>query len=427
MTDDDDDDIHGDDIHDYDAKLYVGGLEVASVGDRVSPELLAVFTDDMHRTRTATEAAHPPRIEPGDTVYEFASAGPVIADRLNILGFTPIHVLQTIDRTLDEARNLADLVHQYMPDEAMPAHDAERSLLAGLTAAQWIAELGAYIPRTAPMESHRPGGADRLMSLIKDVDRRTALRAALLACPQDEVRLDVTHLWTMGALETVDQVCSRGFAEMRAAASAHAPIVVLAEGKTDIEFLEPALQLLYPHLVDLIRFMDFGQRPQGSASALVTTVKAFAAAGVANRVVALFDNDTAAADTLRSWDRSSLPASIRVCQYPPLDLAADYPTLGPPPALSRTANADVNGLAASIELYLGRDVLTSAAGRLRPVHWRAYIEGMRQYQGEVVEKDAIHHAYRAKVRAANADRSRIADQDWSGIQAILDLVIRTFS
>src|SRR4029077_19760238 len=85
MTDDDDDDIHGDDIHDYDAKLYVGGVEVASVGDRVSPELLAVFTDDMHRTRTATEAAHPPRIEPGDTVYEFASAGPVIADRLNIL------------------------------------------------------------------------------------------------------------------------------------------------------------------------------------------------------------------------------------------------------------------------------------------------------------------------------------------------------
>lgn len=422
MTDDDDGDIH-----DYDAKLYVGGLEVASVGERVPPELLAVFTDEMHRTRTATGAAHPPKIEPGGIVYEFASPGPVIADRLNVLGLTPIRVLQTIDRALDEARDLADLVHQYMPDEAMPAHDAEQSLLTGLTAAEWIAQLGARITGSAPMESRRPGGANRLISLIKDVDRRTALRAALLARPQDEVRLDVTHLWTMGALETVDKLCSSGLSEMRAAASAYAPIVVLAEGKTDIEFLEPALQLLYPHLVDLIRFMDFGQRPQGSASTLVATVKAFAAAGVANRVVALFDNDTAAADALRSWDRSGLPAGIRVCQYPPLDLAADYPTLGPPPAPSRAANADVNGLAGSIELYLGRDVLTSAAGRLRPVHWRAYIEGMRQYQGEVVEKDAIHHAYRAKVRAAMADRSRIAGQDWSGIQAILDLVIRTFS
>src|SRR6202051_109206 len=105
MTDDD----HGD-IHDYDAKLYVGGLEVASVGERVPPELLAVFTDEMHRTRTATGAAHPPKIEPGGIVYEFASPGPVIADRLNVLGLTPIRVLQTIDRALDEARDLADLV-----------------------------------------------------------------------------------------------------------------------------------------------------------------------------------------------------------------------------------------------------------------------------------------------------------------------------
>jgi hypothetical protein len=421
MTDDGDGDIH-----DYDAKLYVGGLEVASAGERVPPELLAVFTDQMHRTRAAAGAAHPPQIEPDGIVYQFASPGPVIADRLDVLGFTPLRVLQTIGRALDEAQDLADLVHQYMPDEAMPAHEAERSLLTGLTAAEWIAQLGAHITGSAP-ESHRPGGAGWLMALIKDVDRRTALRAALLACPQGEVCLDVTHLQAMGALATVGKLCSSGLSELRAAASAHAPIVVLAEGKTDIEFLEPALQLLYPHLVDLIRFMDFGQRPQGSAGTLVATVKAFTAAGVANRVVALFDNDTAAADALRPWDRSRLPASIRVYQYPPLDLAADYPTLGPPPASSRAANADVNGLAGSIELYLGRDVLTSAAGRLRPVHWRSYIEGMRQYQGEVVEKDAIHDAYRAKVRAARADPSRIADQDWSGIQAILDLVIRAFS
>ena len=136
------DDDNGD-THDYDAKLYVGGLEVASVGDRVPAELLAVFTDEMYRTHTATEAAHPPRIEPGDILHELASPGLIIGDRLNILGFTPIHVLQTIDRMLDEARDLADLVHQFMRDEAMPVNDAARVRLAGLTAAEWIAELGA--------------------------------------------------------------------------------------------------------------------------------------------------------------------------------------------------------------------------------------------------------------------------------------------
>lgn len=262
MADYDVDDLHDLDIRDYDAKLHVGGLEVASVAERVPPELLAVFTDEMHQTRTATEAAHPPKIEPGGIVYEFASAGPVIADRLDVLGFTPSRVLQTIDDALDEVRDLADRVAQYsMPDETMPAHDAKRSLLTGLTATGWIAELGVRIAGSASRESHGPGDADLLMSLIHDVDRRTALRAALLASPQGEVRLDVTHLVAMGALETVDRLCSTGLSEMRAVASAHTPIVVLAEGKTDIEFLEAALRLLYPHLVDLIRFMDFGQRP----------------------------------------------------------------------------------------------------------------------------------------------------------------------
>jgi hypothetical protein len=160
---------------------------------------------------------------------------------------------------------------------------------------------------------------------------------------------------------------------------------------------------------------------------LVNTVKSFAASGIANRIVALFDNDTAAADALRPWDRSRLPGNIRVHHYPPLDLAADYPTLGAPPAHTHVANADVNGLAGSIELYLGRDVLTDASGNLRPVHWQTYIPGMRRYHGEVADKTAVQDAYRAKVRAADADRSRIAQQDWSGVRAILDLVRGAFN
>ena len=116
-----------------------------------------------------------------------------------------------------------------------------------------------------------------------------------------------------------------------------------------------------------------------------------------------------------------------MCQYPPIDLGADYPTLGPPPAHTQVANADVNGLAGSIELYLGRSTLTGPGGSLRPVHWSSYNPGMRQYQGETMEKDPAHDAYRTKIRAASADLSLIARQDWSGIRAILDLVIHAFS
>jgi hypothetical protein len=212
---------------------------------------------------------------------------------------------------------------------------------------------------------------------------------------------------------------------MRADAAAHAPIIVLTEGRSDIQVLQPALDLLYPHLTELIRFMDYAERPEGGAGALVRTVRAFAAAGVANRVVALFDNDTAATDALRNLDVKELPTDIRVLRYPRLELAADYPTLGPPTAdapTGRVARADVNGLAGSIELYLGRDVLTGPDGALRPVQWRTYVTANRQYQGEIVDKAAVHETYRVKVEAARMDSRRIALQDWSGVRAILDLV-----
>jgi hypothetical protein len=293
----DDDDVN---LPDYDAKLHVGSVEIASVEeDHVPPELLPVFTDEMYRSRAC----------------EFVAPGPVIADRLDILGFTPTRVREALDGVLDECRRIIDLARQYGSDESMAADDAEWSRLAGYTANDWIAGLRAPARGSAPAGRPEPGSTGWLMSLIKDAGRRIALRAVLLARPDDEVRLDITYLVAMGALETTDALCSSGLKAMRAAASAHTPIVVLTEGKSDIEFLEPALRLLYPHLVDLIRFMDFGQRPSGGAGALVNTLKSFAAAGIANRVVALFDNDTAAADALRPLDRSRLPANVRVCQY----------------------------------------------------------------------------------------------------------------
>src|SRR6266511_2600045 len=163
----------------------------------------------------------------------------------------------------------------------------------------------------------------------------------------------------------------------------------LTEGRTDAQFLSAALTLLYPHLTDLVSFLDYDHKAEGGAGALVRMVKSFAAAGIANRVVALFDNDTAAADALRALDTSKLPNHVRVLRYPNTSLAAAYPTVGPPTLDAphgTLAYADVNGLAGSIELYLGRDVLTRPDGHLRPVRWRSLVAGSRAYQGEVTDK-----------------------------------------
>ena len=126
----------------------------------------------------------------------------------------------------------------------------------------------------------------------------------------------------MGAIEDIEGMCTSGFQAMWAAASAHAPLVVVAEGKTGTEFPEAGLRLLYPHLVGLIGFMNFDRLRIGQGG------QAFAAAGIAHRVVALFDNDTAVADALRRRNRANLSPEHSCAPVPPITIAVGYPTPG---------------------------------------------------------------------------------------------------
>jgi hypothetical protein len=202
-------------------------------------------------------------------------------------------------------------------------------------------------------------------------------------------------------------------------------VVVLTEGRTDAEFLSYGLQIIYPHLTDLIRFLDFDQKVEGGAGALVRMIRAFSAAGIANRVVAIFDNDTAAADAMRSLNPNSVAVNVRIIQYPEIELANIYPTLGPPTLGSSSdpiSEANVNGLAGSLEFYLGPDVLRKADGTLRPVQWKSYIEGMGRYQGEIVDKAGVQKGFRNKVRNAIDNPSTVPGQDWEDIRKVLDVI-----
>jgi HEPN/Toprim N-terminal domain 1 len=416
--------------------LYVDGITVSRMKNGVPPDLCALFTDSMLRRRTTTAADYysDPDLSDDEVVrvYELVAPSQIIADRLDVLGFDRSVTLARLDEALEDARaRYADSLWTTGPEELQAAVRNDQAHLDGYAALDWVRELASASRRPGKGDRFTPGSLDWLFHHSEDLDYRQVLRAVVLALPDAEVRLDITDLVGGGWLDDPpNKLCSEGLAAMRADAAAHAPIIVLTEGRTDIQVLQPALDLLYPHLADLIRFMDYAERPEGGAGALVRTVRAFAAASVANRVVALFDNDTAANDALRNLDIDELPAGIRVLRYPRLALAAEYPTLGPPTSGLRTggvARADVNGLAGSIELYLGRDVLTGPDGALRPVHWRTYIAAARQYQGEIVDKAALHEAYRAKVEAARMDPGLMATQDWSGMRAILDLIRGAFT
>jgi len=88
---------------------------------------------------------------------------------------------------------------------------------------------------------------------------------------------------------------------------------------------------------------------------------------------------------------------------------------------------DVNGLAGSIELYLGEDVLRRPDGDLIAVQWKGYVEAVGGYQGEIMGKSEIQTAFSRKIAAARSDPSSRLKQDWTGIDAILTLIFRAFT
>jgi hypothetical protein len=88
--------------------------------------------------------------------------------------------------------------------------------------------------------------------------------------------------------------------------------------------------------------------------------------------------------------------------------------------------ADVNGLAGSIELYLGRDVLTGEDGSLQPAQWKSFMAAMGRYHGEVTGKYGIHKAFRAKAAAALSNDADASRQDWEGLRLILKAILTAF-
>jgi hypothetical protein len=258
---------------------------------------------------------------------------------------------------------------------------------------------------------------------LETADPRIALRLALEVCGDaNEVLYDVTAVVVDGFPPAMDFTAyARSFnwdGEERLA-----KIVVLTEGSSDSAILRDSLTLLYPHLADYYSFVDFDvARLGGGASTLVTIVKAFAGAGIVNRTIAIFDNDTAGAVAMRSLSPDTLPPSIRVMRLPEVDSLRTYPTLGP----TGDVEMNVSGVAASLELYLGEDVLRNALGRLTPVQWTGFEEGIRRYQGSVLDKRAIQERFARKLDRARDDPSVTTRPEWSDLRAIFAALFRAF-
>jgi hypothetical protein len=249
--------------------------------------------------------------------------------------------------------------------------------------------------------------------------------AALEALPDARsVIFDMTDSVLGGWIEPDEALAEWAVRELAGDYPLTQATLVLTEGPTDSEFLREALSVLFPHLFPYFSIFDFAAaRTPGGVGPLLTMVKTLAGAGIANRVIAVLDNDSAAEAAMTAQLKNvSLPARFRVLRHPPIELAAEYPAVGPD-GITRT---DVNGRAASIELYLGRDVLTGEDGMLVPVQWKGYEESLRRYQGEILQKAAIHERFRSKLAAAKAVPPTPTDSRWQEMRALLQQIIHAF-
>lgn len=425
-------------------ELTVAGYPLILSKSEVVPEAMTVFRETDRRVFTRGMSDRNVLVwgEPDiddqetETAIEYSCQTRKVIDRLEVMGFGFRRARQDFEAgrqfELDKFRAWAE-------DDGDSDWFADRwNFIKTLTFdgyADAFAKVIAGGLRPAPFDDRKKEGLDPTIKYILDDDDdyllgflggdvRLLLRVACeLVGPDTYVVQDITALVDAGYYGNDEPVCQNATRALTAGHPESSPRIILTEGATDGAILKEALAILYPHLAEYYSFLDFeSSRLPGGAGHLVSVVKAFAGAGITNRVVALFDNDTAARDATRALESVSLPPNIAVRHYPELNLLRDYPTLGP----NGLTPLNVNGLAASIELYLGADVLRESDQALTPIQWKGYNHTLGQYQGEVIRKATLHDAFYRKVARCRADPATLEATDWSGLSAILETVFRAF-
>jgi len=246
------------------------------------------------------------------------------------------------------------------------------------------------------------------------------LRAALEAvAPCSELILDITSLVTSGYYEEDDNVCANTSQMHLDSTLPFQKIIILTEGSSDSKILSKALKLLYPKVESYFSFLDFDTyKAEGGSAMLEKTVKSFAAAGISNKIIALFDYDAAGVAATKRLKKRSFPSNFRVMTLPPIDLADSYPTVG----TEGIINENVNGRACSIEMYLGIDILTDASNLLVPVKWKNIEPQINICQGEISSKAELQKKYLKKISFTNEKGYLQPEHDWTGLIAVFESI-----
>ena len=429
--------------------LKIGQVGFGSWKDWVDDSIMVLFSEEEKRVE---EIPLPPECEqlldegePSPLLsVRYVSNVETLKKRLDFLGFTIDAARRAFDLgrawEIEETRFTMDRFnkrflaaeHQDLLKVNTDRNLKRIDMLARSDADRWLTALReAFL---APADAD-PTHLSELAAALKTVgclhetrfpyttDDRFRLRFELEAHQTGEVIFDVSDLVGGGCCSASDPLTemAREWVDSRDRQALH--LIVLTEGSTDKFVLESALRVLRPELRQYISFMDFAAlRVEGGASFLASIVRAFAGAGVQDRLIAVFDNDTAGCLSQSLLSKHRLPDNIKVIRYPDIDLARSYPTLGP----TGPVVMDINGSAAGIELYLGADVLCGENGALTPIQWKGFEASLGRYQGEITDKRGCLERFARKLHKFEHDGGAPDASDWRDLGVILDTISSTF-
>jgi hypothetical protein len=399
------------------ASLKIGKKELFDFQSRVDPYLMTLFkeSDKVRKNRPKK--------------YVYTNTSQVIKRRLDILGFSESAAQIDFEASKKELLNAIE-------DRKI------KNIVKKSTYPNWCSEFfEMFVNNLRPVYWRAPDEFKQIETL-KDFmldyqvdgwpkynfpcsDIRFLYRMFLRGLnPKIFVTLDYTNLVLSGEYFPNDKLTEFSSRLFSADYPASEKIIILTEGSTDARFIKQAMDLLCPEIVEYYYFFDFDiSKAEGGAGRLTATIKSFISSGIKNRIIAVFDNDTAAHEATKNLLPLQKPSNIKIIHLPEIPLAKNYPTLGP----TGNVSMNVNGLAGSIELYFGRDILSSSINKYFPIQWVGYSEALKQYQGVVTNKQELVKKFVNKLNACIKDRRLIGKFDWTGMKHIIRLITEQFS
>jgi hypothetical protein len=419
------------------AECWLSKFYVGSTKNDIDRAIMRLFCASDKKIITSNKTNIPNQLsrwveyleeEDDINVVFYSCPARIIKARLELLGYSLTNAKKAYFRYLDGEISR----YEESAESGKKYFEHTLKILNSMSLDEWLSTLKEIYDKGLTHRGYREKNDGSLISYMLSsdwygfpgIDQNVALRLVLEILPENENFVyDVTDLILSGyfdletdLVEYASNISSQDYYN-------NGKRIILTEGKSDTLVLSESLKLLYPHLSDYFTFMDFdGAKVGGGAGSLANMVKSFSGAGIINKVIAVFDNDTAAHAALKGIQNAKISKNIKIYTLPDVEILKDYPTIGP----SGMVNMNVNGLAGSIETYLGRSNLIDTNENFYPIQWTGLDFSSQKYQGEITEKDRVQKKFKEQLNACKEDGSLIDNYDWSGIKAIFEGIFNLF-